>query len=68
MSLSKLLERLLRRREDELEKQLREMRRLARAAVDEQERILKKKRKPTGWLAALEEEESVFPEELYGAR
>jgi hypothetical protein len=62
-SLSKLLERMLRRREDELEKQLREMRRLARAAVDEQERILKRKKKPTGWL--LEEEESVFPEDLY---
>jgi hypothetical protein len=39
------------------------MRRLARAAVDEQERILKRKKKPTGWL--VEEEESVFPEELY---
>jgi len=62
-SLSRVLERLLSKREDELKRELKEMQRLARAAVDEQERILKRKKKPTGWL--LEEEESVFPEDLY---
>jgi hypothetical protein len=61
--LSRVLERLLSRREDEVEKMLKEMERLAKQSIDEQERILRrKKRERTNWNM---EEESVFPDELF---
>ena len=61
--LERVLDRLLQRKEDEVEKMLKEMERLAKQSIDEQERILRrKKRELTDWQI---EEESVFPEELF---
>jgi hypothetical protein len=41
---------------------LKEMERLAKQSIDEQERILRRKKERTDWNM---EEESVFPEELF---
>jgi hypothetical protein len=66
--LSRVVERLLSRaQEDELSRELKEMRRLSSAAVRAQNLLLKgrgKRAGESGWRAAAEEEESVFPEEL----
>jgi hypothetical protein len=58
-----VIEKLLQRREDEVEIMLKEMERLAKQSIDEQERILRrKKRERTDWNM---EEESVFSEEIF---
>jgi ribosomal protein L27 len=65
--LSRVVEKLLSRaQEDELSRELKEMRKLSSAAVRAQNLLLKGrgKRAHSGWRAAAEEEESVFPEEL----
>jgi uncharacterized protein HemX len=61
--LDRVLDRILQRREDEVEKMLKEMERLAKQSIDEQEKILRqKKRERTDWQI---EEESVFPDEFF---